>query len=109
MNASNTQNQTRNPGGFPPRFPIIRVILTLLSLGAYGLATFTYGLFRSSIAGTANAQLLTDSVPAYGWHRLIASDAIPSCMTILLLLALLFVWLPLLLNPKTTKPYAIDI
>ena len=108
MNASNTQNQTRIPAG-ARKFPIIRVVLTLLTLGAYELAAFVYRLFQSSIAGTANAQLLTDSIPAYGWHRLVASDAIPSCMTILLLLALLFVWLPLFLNHKPTKPYAIEI
>lgn len=109
MNTSNTQNEPRIQTGSPSKFPIIRVILTLLSLGAYGLVTSVYRLFQSSIAGTANAQLLTDSIPAYGWHRLVASDAIPSCMTILLLFVLLTLWLPMFFNRKPTKPYAIEI
>ncbi len=109
MNASNTQNQPRIQSVPRAKFPVFRIVISVLSLGAYQLAAFIYSLFRSSIAGTANAQLLTDSVPAYGWHRLVASDAIPSCMTILLLFVLLFVWLPMFLNPKSTKPYAIEI
>ena len=109
MNTSNTQNETRRQNGTRPKFPIVRVVLTLLSLGAYALATFVYRLFQSSIAGPANAQLLTDSIPAWGWHRVVASDAIPSCMTILLLFVLLTLWLPMFFNRKPTKPYAIEI
>jgi hypothetical protein len=109
MNTSNTQNEPRIQTGSSPKFPIIRVVLTLLSLGAYELAVSVYRLFQSSIAGPANAQLLTDSVPAWGWHRIVASDAIPSCMTILLLFVLLTLWLPRFFNRKPTKPYAIEI
>jgi len=109
MNTSNTQNEPRIQTGPAPKFPIIRVLLTLLSLGAYELAVSVYRLFQSSIAGPANAQLLTDSVPAWGWHRIVASDAIPSCMTILLLFVLLTLWLPRFFNHKRTKPYAIEI
>ena len=109
MNTPNTQNEARVQPGSPPKFPIIRIVLTLLSLGAYELAISVYRLFQSSIAGPANAQLLTDSIPAYGWHRIVASDAIPSCMTILLLFVLLTLWLPRFFNYKRTKPYAIEI